>query len=46
MTLEMPFKDTTATPDERVGWNGPRSKTLAHACLLAVGDYFDSVVSE
>lgn len=46
MTLEMPFKDTTATPDESVGWNGPRSKTLAHSCLLALGDYFDSVVSE
>ena len=35
MTLEMPFKDTTATPDEAVGWNGPRSKRLAHSCLVA-----------
>ena len=46
MTLEMPFKDTTATPDEAVGWNGPRSKGLAHSCLVAIGDYFDSAVSE
>jgi hypothetical protein len=29
-----------------VGWNGPRSKALAHSCLLAVGDYFDSKVSQ
>lgn len=46
MTLEMPFKDTTATPDEAVGWNGPRSKRLAHSCLVAIGDYFGSAVSE
>ena len=46
MTLEMPFKDTTATPDEAVGWNGPRSKSLAHSCLVAIGDYFGSAVSQ
>ncbi len=46
MTLEMPFKDTTATPDEAVGWNGPRSKRLAHSCLVAIGDYSGSAVSE
>ena len=46
MTLEMPFKDTTATPDEAVGWNGPRSKRLANSCLVAIGDYFGSAVSE
>lgn len=46
MTLEMPFKDTTATPDEAVGWNGPRSKRLAHSCLVAIGDYFGSAVSQ
>jgi murein tripeptide amidase MpaA len=46
MTLEMPFKDTTATPDEAVCWNGPRSKRLAHSCLVAIGDYFGSAVSE
>lgn len=46
MTLEMPFKDTTATPDEAVGWNGPRSKRLAHSCLVAIGDYFSSAVSQ
>ncbi len=46
MTLEMPFKDTTATPDEAVGWNGPRSKRLARSCLVAIGDYFGSAVSQ
>lgn len=46
MTLEMPFKDTTATPDEAVGWNGPRSKRLAHSCLVAIGDYFGSAVGQ
>ena len=46
MTLEMPFKDTTATPEPAVGWNGPRSKALAHSCLLAISDYFDSTVSQ
>jgi murein tripeptide amidase MpaA len=46
MTLEMPFKDTTATPDEAVGWNGPRSKRLAYSCLVAIGDYFGSAVSQ
>lgn len=46
MTLEMPFKDTTATPDEAVGWNGPRSKRLAHSCLVAIGDYFGSALSQ
>lgn len=46
MTLEMPFKDTTATPDEAVGWNGPRSKRLAASCLVAIGDYFGSAVSQ
>ena len=46
MTLEMPFKDTIATPDPTVGWNGPRSKSLAHSCLVTVSDYFNSNVSQ
>ncbi|MDF1766535.1 MAG: M14-type cytosolic carboxypeptidase [Gammaproteobacteria bacterium] len=36
MTLEMPFKDTTATPDPEFGWSGERSKALAHSCLEAL----------
>ena len=43
MTLEMPFKDTTATPDPEYGWSGERSKTLAHSCLQAIGDYVDTL---
>lgn len=42
MTLEMPFKDTTATPDEDLGWSGDRSKKLAHSCLDALSAYLDS----
>lgn len=42
MTLEMPFKDTTATPDEAYGWSGERSKKLAHSCLDALSSYLDS----
>ena len=42
MTLEMPFKDTTATPDEKFGWSGERSKKLAHSCLDALSAYLDS----
>lgn len=42
MTLEMPFKDTTATPDEKYGWSGERSKTLAHSCLDALSSYLAS----
>lgn len=42
MTLEMPFKDTTATPDEKYGWSEARSKKLAHSCLDALSAYLDS----
>lgn len=42
MTLEMPFKDTTATPDDTYGWSGERSKKLAHSCLDALLSYLDS----
>ena len=45
MTLEMPFKDTTATPDETYGWSGERSKKLAHSCLDALSSYLDSGLS-
>lgn len=39
MTLEMPFKDTTSTPDEKFGWSAARSKQLAHSCLGAIHKY-------
>ncbi len=39
MTLEMPFKDTTATPDEKYGWSTERSKCLADSCLEALDRY-------
>lgn len=42
MTLEMPFKDTTATPDSKHGWSAERSKNLAHSCLQAMLDYLQS----
>lgn len=42
MTLEMPFKDTTATPDPEFGWSGGRSKKLAHSCLEVIAEYFES----
>tara|TARA_B100002003_G_scaffold246089_1_gene275048 strand:+ start:1941 stop:3077 length:1137 start_codon:yes stop_codon:yes gene_type:complete len=42
MTLEMPFKDTTATPDTVYGWSPVRSKRLAHSCLDALQLYLDS----
>jgi len=45
MTLEMPFKDTTATPDETHGWSGERSRKLAHSCLDALSNYLDTELS-
>ncbi|GAB5501344.1 MAG: M14-type cytosolic carboxypeptidase [Pseudohongiellaceae bacterium] len=42
MTLEMPFKDTTATPDTEFGWSPQRSKRLAQSCLQALLDYLNS----
>lgn len=41
MTLEMPFKDTTATPDATYGWSGERSKRLAHSCLDALSSFLE-----
>ena len=43
MTLEMPFKDTTATPDANHGWSGERSKKLAHSCLDALSSYLGTL---
>ena len=42
MTLEMPFKDTTATPDSAFGWSPQRSGKLAKSCLQAMLDYIKS----
>ena len=39
LTLEMPFKDTVATPDPKFGWSAHRSKKLAEACLLTLHRY-------
>ena len=39
MTLEMPFKDTSATPDPVFGWSPERSGRLAESCLQAMMDY-------
>jgi len=36
MTLEMPFKDATATPDSVQGWSPERCGRLAHSCLDAL----------
>ncbi|TNF87662.1 MAG: hypothetical protein JSU67_10525 [Gammaproteobacteria bacterium] len=33
MTLEMPFKDATGTPDSIQGWSPERCARLAHSCL-------------
>lgn len=41
MTLEMPFKDTTATPEPEFGWSPKRSAALARQCLAALHDYVD-----
>ena len=44
MTLEMPFKDTTATPDAERGWSPERCARLAHSCLDALHLCWDQVV--
>ncbi|PIE03638.1 MAG: hypothetical protein CSA81_01175 [Acidobacteria bacterium] len=36
MTLEMPFKDTTATPDPVFGWSPARCKHLASAVIDSI----------
>ncbi len=36
MTLEMPFKDTAESPDQRHGWSGERSARLGSSCVDAI----------
>lgn len=43
MTLEMPFKDHDPNPDARHGWNGPRSKKLAAACLETLAEVIEAL---
>ena len=38
MTLEMPFKDHAPNPDAEHGWDGPRSKQLAIACIETLAE--------
>ena len=40
-TVEMPFKDHDLTPDPRTGWNGARSKRLAHDLLSVLAAMAD-----
>ena len=44
MTLEMPFKDATATPDPLQGWSPERCEKLAHSCLDALHLSWDRVI--
>jgi murein tripeptide amidase MpaA len=44
MTLEMPFKDASATPDNVQGWSPERCGRLAHSCLDALHLCWDQVV--
>ena len=44
MTLEMPFKDTAATPDSVQGWSPERCSRLAHSCLDALYLCWDEVI--
>ena len=41
MTLEMPFKDNAALPDETYGWSPDRCRLLARACLDALHAVID-----
>ncbi len=44
MTLEMPFKDSTDTPDPARGWSPERCARLAHSCLDALHLCWDQVI--
>ena len=44
MTLEMPFKDATATPDAVQGWSPERCGRLAHSCLDALHLCWEQVI--
>ncbi len=44
MTLEMPFKDASDTPDIIQGWSPERCGKLAHSCLDALHLCWDQVI--
>jgi murein tripeptide amidase MpaA len=44
MTLEMPFKDTTATADQFQGWSPERCARLAHSCLDTLHLCWDRII--
>ena len=44
MTLEMPFKDASGTPDALQGWSPERCIQLAHSCLDALHQSWDQVI--
>ena len=44
MTLEMPFKDSTATPDQIQGWSPERCARLAYSCLDSLHLCWDQVI--
>ena len=44
MTLEMPFKDASGTPDPLRGWSPERCARLAHSCLDALHLCWERVV--
>jgi murein tripeptide amidase MpaA len=46
MTLEMPFKDATATVDAIQGWSPERCARLAHSCLDTLHLCWDQVVGD
>ncbi len=45
MTLEMPFKDASGTPDPVQGWSPERCFRLAHSCLDTLHLCWDEVIS-
>jgi len=44
MTLEMPFKDASGTPDKLQGWSPERCAKLAYSCLDALHQCWHEVV--
>ena len=44
MTLEMPFKDASDTPDNIQGWSPERCGKLAHSCLDTLHLCWDQVI--
>lgn len=45
MTLEMPFKDATDTPDEMQGWSPERCIKLSSSCLDALHLCWDDIIT-